>query len=158
MRAFRRVVVGAVRSHHEFESLHKGLHAYLTMGMEFLSAFVEDKPLLDRITSLSTVIFFVRIWHGWLQLEAKKNGSVSIGKNGMTAQTRRNLEICVGGVVNMLSWCSENNLPDVLTSLFGSDVVENFWYALRFCASCCGGVTSESLRCIPPPPSPLICT
>ena len=119
-------MLDAIRADPEYESIYKGLHVYLTVSKEFLSIFVEGTTLLQKIYNAAMVVFTVRLWSESL-MRLQKHCDVSLERNGMTAQTRRNLEICVGGVINMLSWCSDNGITELDPSLFGSDCVENFW-------------------------------
>jgi hypothetical protein len=104
-----------------------GLLTYLTLASEYLSAFTGGKSLLGKIESLAYVVFFLRLWSLWLQSDSARRSGLTLDKNGVTVQTRMDVELSAAAVINVGAWCSEQGI-EVDTSLLGSDIVETFWY------------------------------
>jgi hypothetical protein len=119
-------VLDVIAKQAEYLSVYRGLYVYLDMCRRYVSVFTGQHTLYDKIRLLASVIFFIRLWTAWLTDHPVHN----LANNGLTAPTRRNIEISAASVINLLVWCSEPEhgvTADVRVDMFGSDCVENYW-------------------------------
>ena len=106
-------VLDALRAHPDYQVKFKGLAFYC----EFCKALASinfgsaDMTLEEVVETGGFVIGCLRTWHHYLSLTNR------VHKNGLTPQTRADIEILVACAINLLSYCTWQGLPVDLRKL-----------------------------------------
>jgi hypothetical protein len=117
-------VLDALRAHPNYDVKFKGLAFYCEFckalaAINFGSA---DMALEEVVEIGGFVIGCLRTWHHYLDITS----SLSVYKNGLTPQTRADVEIMVACAINLLTYCTWQGLPVDLRKLVR--IVEHFHF------------------------------